>query len=296
MKRYIYIAYALMLVLAACQDDKLGDHENSGNATLTLNFNSSDNTLSRAVSSDEDEQIISNAYVFVFNQDGSKVFGQFYNNIHQSKTYTTKVENIPAGNGKTIAVIANINTTIHDLNDTKLDAVTSKADLLALTSHMQGKYIERGIQFLMSGMKEGAELIANQNNTIDIPLTRTDAKVRFNVQTKEGVTFTPREWKIVAIPREVSVLPNTTQGQFEFENYFNSEWNNFEISTTNAITFAFYIPENKVNPKETIPAEGEYRDQYALREKQEKTTNADGSVTNGAYRYADQRATYVKLK
>ena len=39
MKRYIYIAYALMLVLAACQDDKLGDHENSGNATLTLNGN-----------------------------------------------------------------------------------------------------------------------------------------------------------------------------------------------------------------------------------------------------------------
>ena len=56
---------------------------------------------------------------------------------------------------------------------------------------------------------------------------------------------------------------------------------------------ASYIPENKVNPKETIPAEGEYRDQYALREKQEKTPNADGSVTNGAYRYADQRATYV---
>ena len=296
MKRYIYIAYALILTLAACQDDKLGDHENSGNATLTLSFNSSDNTLSRAVSSDEDEQIISNAYVFVFNQDGSKVFGQFYNNIHQSKTYTTKVENIPAGNGKTIAVIANINTTIHDLNDTKLDAVTSKADLLALTSHMQGDYIERGIQFLMSGMKEGAELIANQNNAIDIPLTRTDAKVRFNVQTKEGVTFTPREWQVVAIPQEVSVLPNTTQGQFEFENYFNSEWNNFEISTTNAITFAFYIPENKVNPKGTIPAEGEYHDQYTLREKQEKTSNADGSVTNGAYRYADQRATYVKLK
>ena len=54
MKRYIYIAYALILTLAACQDDKLGDHENSGNATLTLSFNSSDNTLSRAVSSDED--------------------------------------------------------------------------------------------------------------------------------------------------------------------------------------------------------------------------------------------------
>ena len=81
MKRYIYIAYALILALAACQDDKLGDHGNSGNATLTLSFNSSGNTLSRAVSSDEDEQIISNAYVFVFNQDGSKVFGQFNNNI-----------------------------------------------------------------------------------------------------------------------------------------------------------------------------------------------------------------------
>ncbi len=66
-----------MLVLAACQDDKLGDHEKAGNATLTLNFNSSDNTLSRAVSSDEDEQIISNAYVFVFNQDGTRCSDNF---------------------------------------------------------------------------------------------------------------------------------------------------------------------------------------------------------------------------
>ncbi len=90
------------------------------------------------------------------------------------------MENIPAGNGKTIAVIANINTTIHDLNDTKLDAVTSKADLLALTSpHTRENTSREGIQFLMSGMKEGAELIANQNNTIDIPLTRSGRKSTF---------------------------------------------------------------------------------------------------------------------
>ena len=295
MKKCIYLLCVLSFVLTACQEDKVGSKENSGSAALKLKFNTSSN-LSRAVSSDEEEQRIQNVYVFIFNQDGTRVFGQFYNGINANGTHQIEIKNIPAGSGKIIAVVANINLDIFDMTTATLDAITAYPDLLALTSRMQDKFIERGAQFLMSGTT-AADLTANTTNPVNVSLKRVDVKIRFNVTTAEGVTFTPLDWQVVTVPRVVSVLPTEVQGQFEFEgNYFNSSWNNFEISMTGANTFAFYIPENKVDVRKAIPATGTYAEQYALREKQEKTPNNDGTVTNGAYEYADERATFVKFK
>lgn len=295
MKKYIYLLCVLSFVLTACRDDKFGSEESSGSAALKLKFNTSNN-MSRAVSSDEEERRIQNAYVFIFNQDGTKVFGRFYDGINQQNTYQIEIKDIPAGSDKTIAVIANINTAIFDLTTADLEAITTQPDLLALTSRMQDGFIERGSQFLMSGTTT-ADLTANTTNPVNVPLKRVDAKIRFNVTTAEGVTFTPLDWQVVTVPQIVNVLPTEVQGQFEFEgNYFNSSWNNFEITATDTNTFAFYVPENKVNPRKTIPAVGTYAGQYALREKQEKMPNSDGSVTNGAYEYADERATHVKFR
>ena len=295
MKKCIYLLCVLSFVLTACQEDKFGSKENSGSAALKLKFNTSSN-LSRAVSSDEEEQRIQNAYVFIFNQDGTRVFGQFYNGINANGTHQIEIKNIPAGSGKIIAVVANINLDIFDMTTATLDAITAYPDLLALTSRMQDKFIERGAQFLMSGTTT-ADLTANTTNPVNVSLKRVDVKIRFNVTTAEGVTFTPLDWQVVTVPRVVSVLPTEVQGLFEFEgNYFDSSWNNFEISMTGANTFACYIPENKVDARKAIPATGTYAEQYALREKQEKTPNNDGTVTNGAYEYADERATFVKFK
>ena len=243
----------MSFVLTACRDDKFGSEESSGSAALKLKFNTSNN-MSRAVSSDEEERRIQNAYVFIFNQDGTKVFGRFYDGINQQNTYQIEIKDIPAGSDKTIAVIANINTAIFDLTTADLEAITTQPDLLALTSRMQDWFIERGSQFLMSGTTT-ADLTANTTNPVNVPLKRVDAKIRFNVTTAEGVTFTPLDWQVVTVPQIVNVLPTEVQGQFEFEgNYFNSSWNNFEITATNTNTFAFYVPENKVNPRKTIPA------------------------------------------
>ena len=86
MKKYIYLLCVLSFVLTACRDDKFGSEESSGSAALKLKFNTSNN-MSRAVSSDEEERRIQNAYVFIFNQDGTKVFGRFYDGINQQNTY-----------------------------------------------------------------------------------------------------------------------------------------------------------------------------------------------------------------
>ena len=295
MKKYIYLLCVLSFVLTACRDDKFGSEASNGSAALKLKFNTFSN-ISRAVSSDEEEQRIQNAYVFIFNQDGTKAFGKSYDGINANTTHQIEIKDIPAGNGKIIAVIANINTTIFDLTTVDLDAITTYPNLLALTSRIQDSFIERGSQFLMSGMTT-ADLTANTTNSVNVPLKRVDAKIRFNVTTAEGVTFTPLDWQVITVPQVASVLPTEAQGQFKFEgNYFNSNLNNFDISTTGVNTFAFYIPENKVNAKKTIPATGTYAEQYALREKQEKTNNGDGTETNGAYEYADERATSVKFR
>ena len=116
MKKYIYLLCVLSFVLTACRDDKFGSEESSGSAALKLKFNTSNN-MSRAVSSDEEERRIQNAYVFIFNQDGTKVFGRFYDGINQQNTYQIEIKDIPAGSDKTIAVIANINTAIFRPDD-----------------------------------------------------------------------------------------------------------------------------------------------------------------------------------
>ena len=201
MKKYIYLLCVLSFVLTACRDDKFGSEESSGSAALKLKFNTSNN-MSRAVSSDEEERRIQNAYVFIFNQDGTKAFGRFYDGINQQNTHQIEIKDIPAGSGKTIAVIANINTAIFDLTTATLDAITTQPDLLALTSRMQDGFIERGSQFLMSGTTT-ADLTANTTNPVNVPLKRVDAKIRFNVTTAEGVTFTPLDWQVVTVPQIV---------------------------------------------------------------------------------------------
>ena len=58
----------------------------------------------------------------------------------------------------------------------------------------------------MSGTT-AADLTANTTNPVNVSLKRVDVKIRFNVTTAEGVTFTPLDWQVVTVPRVVSVLP-----------------------------------------------------------------------------------------
>ncbi|MEG1864341.1 MAG: FimB/Mfa2 family fimbrial subunit [Alistipes sp.] len=294
MKKIVYIC-ALCLALAACQQDDLDAVGGAGPAMLTLNLSAESNQIqSRAVSSDAEEQIIHNVYLFIFNQDGSKAFSKFYANINVENTTTlARITNIPSGTSKTIAALANIDNSIVDVTQAKLDAITTKAALEALTSRIKGDFVERGSAFLMSGLKDGVTLTAGQNTAISIPMYRVDAKIRFNITTPNGVSFTPQDWRVVAVPKMVSVLPTTITDQFPFaNNYFNTPWFNFEVSAAGDNTFAFYVLENKISPLTQIPATGTAEAQYALREKK----NKDANGLNLDFHYARPAATYVELR
>ncbi|MEG2240529.1 MAG: FimB/Mfa2 family fimbrial subunit [Alistipes sp.] len=292
MKRIVSLC-TLCVVLMACQQDDL-DADGRGQTRLTLNLNAVESLIeSRAVSSDQEEQIIHNVYVFIFNQDGSKAFSKLYADINVANSTTlAAITSIPAGAAKTIVALANIDNSIVDVTATELDKITTKTQLEALTSRIKGTFVERGTSFLMCGMLENVTL-AGSANTITIPMHRIDAKIRFNITTPTGVTFTPQDWRVVAVPKTVSVLPNTKTDQCPVADYFTTQWYNFEVQKTpGENTFAFYVMENKVSSLEDIPATGTPEEQYALREKRNKT--AEGKDLT--FRYARPTATYVELR
>lgn len=298
MKRYIYLLYTLCLVLSACQEMDIEHEVGVGEAKLSLTISSTNNkVVSRAVSSDAEEKMIYNLSLFVFNQDGSKASFKSEPNVNKSESSVITWEKIPSGTGKTIVVIANVDNNNFNLTTDQLNSTTTKAELLALVATMNGDLTERGNTFLMSGLVENATLTPNQNNPINIKLHRLDAKIRFNITTATGVTFKPQDWRVCSVPRKVYVLPNGSNVPFPFkDNYFNSKWFNFEVSTEDKNTFAFYSLENKNASKRAIPTSGDYNTQYALREKRIKTNNGNGTVTNGAFEYAPDAGTYVELR
>ena len=304
MKKLLYIC-SLCIVLSACHKDDLFYAGDGDTATLKLKIEAQNNIeISRAVSSDEQEKFIDNVYVFIFNEDGT-IAARMVQDVNNNQTTTLTMTDVASG-AKNIVVVANFNNTIVDLTQADLDAIETKANLASLTSTISGNFIERGANFLMSGTSD-VTLTSGKATSATIALDRVDAKIRFYITAKpnpdpenkiESLRFTPLDWRVVSLPSSVAVIESAESGLIKYEgNYFESKWNNFEVTESEDInTFAFYSMENKVPALKEIPTLGEYNERYALREKQLKAGNSDGTVTNGAFEYADQRATYVEIR
>ena len=211
--------------------------------------------LSRAVSGVDDEKTIFNAYVFIFESNGDKVYSKFYNELNKVSTITINdIKQILGGSNMTVAVIANVNNIIFSTLSSELDAVTNKNELLNKITSIKEEVIERGTSFLMSGINESVSLI-NPTNSINIPLSRVDAKIRFDIKTNPNsdylISFLPLEWRVVSVPKKARIFPNDNiTNEFAINsddfinNYFTSEWQNFESLSgrPNDVkgTFAFY--------------------------------------------------------
>ena len=296
MKKLLYIC-TLCVALFSCQQEDLFQYSGEGLSSVQLSIESQSNTeISRAVSSDEDEKLIQNIYVFIFNEDGS-IASKNYQIVGAHQSTTVNMKDVPSGI-KDVVVVANFDNAMVSLTKTNLDAIENKKELMALTSSISGDFTERGINFLMSGTAT-TTLVAGKTHTVKIGLDRVDAKICFNITTKAGVTFTPLDWRLVSAPKNVAVISSNKSDLFDdtTDNYFNSKRNNFAVSETEGVnTFAFYAMENKITAKDIIPNTGTYNEQYAQREKQIKADNGDGTVTNGLFEYAQERATYVEIR
>ena len=147
----------------------------------------------------------------------------------------------------------------------------------------------------------------------EIKLYRTDAEVIFNVSIGDDVekpadaTITPSfeltSYRIVNLPRTTSVINNSSDWDNADANTDPTKENYYEIAAADAQNdwddqadgsqqFTFYMMENRKSSKESTEAMTVYED----RERQEKQSNGDGSVTNGNWTYAPERGTYVVIR
>lgn len=293
MKRLFHIVW-ICLAVAACSKDELpGTHGEF--ASLTLSVVSSQNDVkTRAVSADADEQRINNLYIFIFNPDGSVDYRNYISSLSAS-SWTGTISGLTCGTGKSVAAIANTDNTVVDITREMLDGIASRAALDSCVVNIRGKFIERGTNFLMTGVAENVTVTADGPVQVTVPLTRVDSKIRFRVTEASGVTFTSDDWRVVSVPRKAGMMASRTDLCTDPAECFDTEWAHFE---EDGKTFAFYSLESVLTPRAEIPVTaGTYEEQYALREKQDKTpTGAGIEVANGDYTYAPKTGTCVQLR
>jgi len=183
---------------------------------------------------------------------------------------------------------------------------TDKAGYTGRTEDADGKFVS------VSDWKD--------TGCYSLTLTRLFAKVKFQFESGEDLTFKPTSWQVVNVPKSSYILQNDYDSGFGeggksldeanyaafAENFFDSPAVNFEdynesSSSSSSYAFSFYMLENRMTPKATPTS-------YAQRDLQEKVYASDNSTvidnkttTVGdremrVFKYANDFSTYVVVE
>lgn len=290
--------------------------ENQVNNLLILIFDSNGNRIRW-----DDGTAVS----YYFANNGSEITDYHpYGGQLDPTTGTVQLTEVPSTNSATIIGIANLTTdyttTSFTIRRETLEAVGSLEELGRLVMPMREESVERSALFMMTGraVSGGNDQININNSNLDsegnlactLELERVDAKVRVIVEARapEGdgtisnMTFEPKTWRIMRVPRQSLLLPyedshedniGTMEGPWDDRGHwdasaeefgysgagwFDSGERNFEESMTetedNTVrsyggSFVFYMPESrrryKGSIREAMPA-ADAAARYAMRE------------------------------
>lgn len=212
-----------------------------GEGLLLLNFgvNESVEVQTKATLPAHTEQGVFNMYVFVFDKDGNKLAGQFFDSGNLAKdgkveTVSNATDNCwcvdnakkdskdgfvtngrvklrcSAGENLTLYVIANLDSDMVRVSaDLLSSAVHVEDSLKKFTAFMNQEVVSRNGRFLMTGKVSGVTInkasgtnATQTDKPLMLELERVDAKVRFKFKKGENVkSFEARQWKVVNVPR-----------------------------------------------------------------------------------------------
>lgn len=239
---------ALVLVCLSCVREELvpatgGVGEGEGLLLLNFGVNESVEVQTKATLPAHTEQGVFNMYVFVFDKDGNKLAGQFFDSgnlaegdkVEAAKDNCWCVNNATkdsgdktngrvklrcsAGENLTLYVIANLDSDmVRVSSDLLSSAVHVEDSLKKFTAFLNQEVVSRNGRFLMTG-KVGGVTINESSGTKGVTQTvicysdnplmleRVDAKVRFKFKKGENVKrFEARQWKVVNVPRVAYAL------------------------------------------------------------------------------------------
>lgn len=240
------VLWAAALACISCVKENFTPSQSGvGEARFLLDFGVKDDIVIQTKSTldAKAESRVFNLYVFVFNSNGDKVSGEYFDSknlkasaeevrnatdncwyVSNSTTTTGSVLfNCSVGEGFTLYVLSNLDSDMVRISSDVLAAtVRTEDDLKNFTAYLNQKIVTRNGYFPMSG--KISDITINDSNsatsgrtniTGKVMLTRIDAKVRFvfktgNTPDAQGQTiksFEPRQWKVVNVPRTGYILP-----------------------------------------------------------------------------------------
>lgn len=240
---------ALVLVCLSCVREELvpatgGVGEGEGLLLLNFGVNEAVEVQTKATLPAHTEQGVFNMYVFVFDEKGNKLAGQFFDsgNLAEGGKVEAATDNCwwvynatkdsgdntkgsvklrcSAGKNLTLYVIANLDSDmVRVSSDLLSSAVHVEQNLKDFTAFLNQEVVSRNGRFLMTGKVSGVTINkaseTNVTQTVINPLMleRVDAKVRFKFKKGENVKrFEARQWKVVNVPRVAYVLNYEQRG------------------------------------------------------------------------------------
>ena len=250
---------ALVLVCLSCVREEIapvtgGVGEGEGLLLLNFGVNESVEVQTKATLPAHTEQGVFNMYVFVFDEKGNKLAGQFFDSGNLAKGGIEEVSKASdncwwvnnatkdsgnktngrvklrcsAGTELTLSVIANLDSDmVRVSSDLLSSAVHTEGDLKSFTAFLNQQVVSRNGRFLMTGKVSGVTINENSskngvNQTViydpkkPLMLERVDAKVRFVFKKGDKIKkFEARQWKVVNVPRVAYVLSYEQRGVTE---------------------------------------------------------------------------------
>lgn len=260
---------ALVLVCLSCVREELvpatgGVGESEGLLLLNFGVNESVEVQTKATLPAHTEQGVFNMYVFVFDEKGNKLAGQFFDSgnlaegdkVEAAKDNCWCVNNATkdsgdktngrvklrcsAGENLTLYVIANLDSDmVRVSSDLLSSAVHVEQNLKDFTAFLNQEVVSRNGRFLMTGKVSGVTIASASGNGVNqtvistsekpLMLERVDAKVRFRFRKGDNVkSFEARQWKVVNVPRVSYAL---SYGQRGVEGNRGNDYGNVKPET-----------------------------------------------------------------
>lgn len=332
MRNYLYILLASLLLSAGCTKDPSseGSVPEGAPVELQLRFGASvetDRVVTRqAMPELSDEATIYNLYIFIFDEEGNKIYGRYFvgseklgseaevRNATTDSWYVTipegdsqacsgvvKVKTIAKENCKIFGV-ANIDSEMFSISPELFQQIQHEDELLEKVVHLNQLFIERSGFFPMTGELSPVNT-ASLSGTLQ--LERVDAKVRFWVQVGNDAvqSFTINKWQVFNASADAYLFNRairTSHGITSSDSavaYFESPTRNVEVEELYAGAETTATDDDKTRYGfsfyllENALAPKKSPTSYADRERQLKLD--DGK--NGAWEFANDRSTYVVL-
>lgn len=242
MKRYIAILLSIAaLLLGGCVKEQFGPDTvlKDGEGWLFLNFGAKDavQISTKATLGYASENQILNIYVFIFDENGNKVFGNWLQSEDRLDSEVAvkasplekcwyvanttsegtpsrgclKVK-IPTGDNLTVYLITNLNADMVKISsDLLASSVKNEKSLKDFTMQLNQYTVSRNAYFPMSGSQKGIKVTGtgqNMNNQYELKLKRLDSKINFKFVTgtrpdengQVAKSFQALRWKVVNVP------------------------------------------------------------------------------------------------